>query len=129
MEIQVNNNSLRLLAKSFMLVLPVKHIKLEANGKYTIIHERYGKLGIAECQQINTIHLCEVKPLVGLMSSGSTFLQSELRDQYRLLNTDLVQCAAFRFIRRYDEPFKNLIQMETKNAGIEFSFQTQLFNQ
>jgi hypothetical protein len=128
MNIKIEHNKLRLLSKAFMVILPMKHFPLHVGSKVTIDTDSYGKVGVAECTQLYSKSLMEVKTIESLIADGDTECTDRLLRQFRMFKADAVHVAVFHFVRRYDEAFQSMIEPETKNIGLNFSFQKQLFS-
>lgn len=111
-----------------MVILPMKHFPLQIGSKVNIEAEDYGKVGIAEVTQLYSKSVIEIKPIESLIADGDYKCPERLLAEYRLFKADLVYVAAFHFIRRYDSAFQEMIEPETKNIGLQFSFQKQLFS-
>lgn len=134
MELTISHNPLRMLAKTFMAAIPIKVIKqqlpdgIQKDHKYTIRHPQYGAMGVVECLSTASQPLMDIKSSVGYMVQGDANLASDLRTDHKLMNADAVQIVIFRFVRRYDKPFQDMIIAETKRAGLDLTFHQPTLN-
>lgn len=126
MHIEITDNELRLLAKSFMIGSNTKKQKFVKYSKYKVIHPKYGELGIIECQELYKKHLHEIKDTESLIITGGiTYQQDE--QKAGALKLDVYHLGTFRFVRRIDEAFEKLLKDKLPSAGIAINIAQSLF--
>lgn len=125
MQLQVDINHSKMLADYWTLLLPLKAGKLQAKGKYAI-SSTYGRMGEAECVQLYTCMLSDLKPMVLAMHGDMDYV-ARAKEAYKLMALDVVQVGVFRFLRRSDSAFHLMMKDEMRRKGIPMVEQPVLF--
>lgn len=124
MEINITTNHLRLLSDTFMFI---GHKTTIVEGRtYKCTSDKYGILGDAECLSEFKTQLYNLPVSAMRLTDGNTNTINELKRK-GAKNLDNVQCCVFRFKRRNDDAFRELIDKETVKAGMKITRQNSLF--
>jgi len=125
-QVKIVDNPMKLLARTFLHLLPVRDGEMLTGSKYPCISEEYGSLGVVEVVTVFSVQLYDLKATPMLLAVGHQDTKQQLNDS-GYLYTEAIQHAVCRFVRRNDDAFTKLIDTETRKAGINIIRQPQIF--
>lgn len=121
-------NPLKFLAFNFLQFVDPLVIELKVGGKYKAQVEEYGHIGEIECAQVYKRHVFEIKPTEFLIAEGEFFNQQSLINQ-GFKRHSMIQIGVFKWLRRRDNQFKNIINTQCPKQGLELYNQKELFHE
>lgn len=126
-EIRIHGNGLRLLNRYFLAIIPTKELAIKVGGIYSCMIDRIGEMGKIECTRITPVEIGNVDDRLNELCDNRFEHRRWFRDQ-GYFQTDKAQIGYFRFIRRIDDQFVKLLEIESKIIGLNLKPQQTLFD-
>ncbi len=126
MNLTVTTNATKLLNNYWAEIVPLKRMDVAQGGVYNIVHPEYGVMGQARCEQRHTCMLNDLKPMVLAMHGDMDFVAKCVEGE-RMFKVDTVQVCVFRFLKRSDTAFPEMMRKEMSAKGVPMVEQPSLF--
>lgn len=126
MEIKVESNYLKLLGDTFFHLHNNRNGKVEAGKSYICCTKAYGEVGTVECMTVTTTPLFQLKAMPSLLHNAILTYRAQM-PYLAVKDSDIISYCVFRFVKRYNGQFLQLINKECEKIGLELTTQQSLF--